>query len=117
MVNGLAATAVHYAVLHTCVEILGFRSAGLANLVAACCGITASFLGSRWYVFAATGESAWHQLARFSLLYAVLALLQGGVLWLWTDRAGLDYRAGFLVGTAIQVLCSYYGGKHWVFRR
>lgn len=115
--NGLLATAVHYAVLTLCIEVLGFRSAGLANLVAACCGISSSFLGNRVFVFAARTEPAWRQFSRFALLYALLALMQGALLALWTDVGGLDYRAGFVIGTALQVLGSWYGGKHWVFRR
>lgn len=117
VVNGLVATVVHYAVLHVCIEDVGLPSAGVSNLIAACFGISASFLGNRWYVFAATREPVWRQFARFSLLYAGLALMQGGLLALWTDFAGLDYRAGFLLGIGLQVLGSWYGGRHWVFRR
>lgn len=115
--NGLIATAVHYAVLHACIELIGLGSAGLSNLVAACFGIAASFWGSRCFVFAATHEPAWRQFARFSLLYALLALMQGGLLALWTDVGGRDYRSGFLLGIVLQVLGSWYGGRHWVFRR
>jgi hypothetical protein len=35
----------------------------------------------------------------------------------WTDWAKLDYRIGFLIGTFLQMVCSYFGGKHWVFKR
>jgi len=59
----------------------------------------------------------WHQLARFGVLYAALALMQGAVMFAWTDAAGLDYRAGFVLGTFLQMVCSYFGGKHWVFKR
>lgn len=116
LLNGLAATGVHYAVLHLCIEVLALPSAGLSNLLAAICGISASFFGSRHFVFAATREPAGRQFSRFALLYAALASVQGLLLALWTDLAGLDYRAGFLLGIAIQVLGSWYGGKHWVFK-
>jgi putative flippase GtrA len=92
-------------------------SAGVANFVAAVFGITASFFGSRHFVFPGARESVWHQLARFWLLYAVLALMQAAVLFVWSDWAGLDYRVGFLIGTFLQMICSYFGGKHWVFKR
>jgi len=117
LINGLVATCVSYAVLYVCVNVLNVPSKGVANFVAAVFGITASFLGSRHFVFPGTSESVWHQLARFWVLYAVLALMQAAVLFIWSDWAGLDYRVGFLVGTFLQMVCSYFGGKHWVFKR
>jgi putative flippase GtrA len=117
LINGLAATCVSYGVLTACIHLLHIPSAGVSNFIAAVFGITASFLGSRYFVFPGTTESVWHQLARFWVLYAVLALMQAGVLFVWTDWAKLDYRVGFLIGTFLQMVCSYFGGKHWVFKR
>jgi putative flippase GtrA len=117
LLNGIVATCTHYTVLNGCIHLAHIPSAGLSNLLAACTGITVSFIGSRYFVFPGGTESLWHQLGRFWLLYAVLALLQGCVMFLWSDMAGLDYRIGFLVGTFLQMICSYFGGKHWVFRR
>ena len=51
IVNGLFATAVHYGVLTFCLTVLQLPSAGVANLIAAVFGITASFFGSRYFVF------------------------------------------------------------------
>lgn len=117
IVNGLAATAVHFAVLTFNLKVLGFGSAGLANMVAAVFGITTSFLGSRFYVFAGSAQQAWlPQVAKFSGLYAVAAVLHGLVLWLWTDRLGLDYRIGFVIATGMQVSLSYLGNKFLVFK-
>lgn len=117
VVNGLVATAVHYAVLSFNLQVLGFGSAGLANLCAAVVGITCSFLGSRFYVFACSAQQPWlPQLLKFSGLYGAIALLHGLVLWLWTDRLGLDYRAGFLLATGLQVSLSYLGNKFLVFK-
>ena len=98
-------------------KVLGFGSAGLANLCAAVVGITSSFLGSRFYVFAASARQPWlPQAIKFSGLYGAIALLHGLVLWLWTDRLGLDYRAGFLLATGLQVSLSYLGNKFLVFK-
>lgn len=116
VVNGLVATAVHYAVLTLNMAVLEFPSAGLANLVAALFGIGASFLGSYYYVFRAKQGRILPQLAQFGGLYAMMALLHGGVLWLWSDHLGLDYRAGFIAATALQVCLSYLGNKYIVFR-
>lgn len=117
VINGLVATCVSYAVLNFCLRVLHVPSAGVANFVAAIFGITASFIGSRHFVFPGAAESVWHQLARFWALYAVLAGMQAAVLFVWTDLARLDYRIGFIIGTFLQMVCSYFGGKHWVFKR
>lgn len=116
LLNGLVATAVHFLVLAFCLHVLQLPSAGASNVLAALVGITASFFGSRHYVFRAHRESIWTQVQRFWLLYLALSLVQGLVLFLWSDLAGLDYRAGFLIGVVIQAVSSYYGGRHWVFR-
>lgn len=117
ILNGIAATCVSYSVLYACLHLAHIPSAGVANFIAAIIGITVSFFGNRHFVFPGSRESVWHQLARFWLLYVVLALMQGTVMFLWSDLAGLDYRAGFLLGTFLQMVCSYYGGKHWVFKQ
>lgn len=116
-INGIVATAVHYAVLSINLQVLRFDSAGLANLLAACFGISASFLGSRYFVFPLTGVPLLVEALRFSGLYGAIALLHGLVLLLWTDHFGLDYRWGFLLATLLQVSLSYLGNKFLVFRR
>ncbi len=117
VVNGLAATAVHYGVLSLGLELLKLPSAGLANLIAAAFGITASFFGSRWFVFRRPDEPIGRQAARFGALYAAIACLHALVLALWTDYFGLDYRWGFLLATGAQVALSYWGNKRLVFNR
>ena len=116
VVNGVAATAIHYAVLRFNLGVLQIPSAGLANLIAAGFGITASFLGSRYFVFRAHAGSFLHQFAKFGLLYVCIALLHGCVLWVWTDINRLDFRVGFLLATALQVALSFWGNKVLVFR-
>lgn len=116
IVNGLVATVVHYVVLSFGLEVLRIPSAGLANLMAAGVGITTSFLGSRYFVFLAGSRPVLGQASRFIALYALIALLHGATLWLWSDMGGLDYRIGFLLATCMQVALSYFGNKHLVFR-
>ena len=116
IVNGVVATAVHYAVLRFNLGVLHIPSAGLANLIAAGFGIMSSFLGSRYFVFRAHAGSFLHQFAKFGVLYASIALLHGCVLWIWTDINHLDFRIGFLLATALQVALSFWGNKVLVFR-
>ena len=116
VLNGLAATGVHYGVLHAAVELLAIYPVGLANFIAACFGITASLLGNRHVVFRGRANAPLgHHLARFGLLYAVLAVANAAVLFLWTDVGGQDYRLGFLLAAGLQVVLSYFGNRHLVF--
>ena len=115
-INGVVATVVHFLVLVFNLKVLALPSAGLANGIAALFGVSASFIGSRYFVFPATGESILVQAIRFSGLYAAIAILHGLILLVWTDWFGLDYRIGFLVATGIQVSLSYLGNKTLVFQ-
>jgi putative flippase GtrA len=117
IVNGVFATAVHYSVLVVAMEILAAGSAGLANLSASVFGITSSFLGNRYFVFRSTVEPILLQGLKFSGLYALIAVLNGAVLYLLTDRLGYHYNLGFLVALCLQVWLGYTGGKHLVFRK
>lgn len=117
IVNGLVATVVHYSVLTVNLEMLNFQSAGVANFVAALFGITTSYLGSRYFVFRNTADSMLSQAAKFGILYALIAILHGLVLFVWTDRYVFDYRSGFLIATVLQVSLSYFGNKFLVFKK
>ena len=116
LINGLAATAVHFAVLTFNLKVLGWGSAGIANLVAAVFGIAASFLGSRYFVFRGSQEPLFKQVYRFIFLYAAIALLHGALMYVWADHYNLNYVAGFILATGMQVLCSYWGNKRMVFK-
>ena len=116
IVNGLVATAVHFAVLTFNLKVLGFASAGIANMVAGVFGITASFTGSRVYVFQGSAEPLLRQVYRFILLYVSIALLHGALLYAWTDVMALNYIAGFGIATVMQVIFSYWGNKVLVFK-
>lgn len=114
--NGAAAALLHFTVLWLNLQVFEIQSAGLANLLAAVVGITASFLGSRYYVFRGHAERIITQAAKFGALYAAIALLHGAVLYLWSDVARLDYRIGFAIALGLQVALSYVGNKNLVFR-
>jgi putative flippase GtrA len=116
-VNGVVATAVHYSVLVLGFGILRIPSAGLVDLVAACCGITVSFFGSRIFVFQNVDEGLLQQAARFGAFSASSALFHTGLITLWTDICRLDYNIGFLIATALQAVLNYFGNKYLVFSR
>lgn len=116
IINGLLATALHFAILTFNLEVLHLPSAGVANFIAASIAITFSFFSSRHFVFRATHAPMLPQVMAFGVLYALLAVAHGVILYLWTDRAGFDYRIGFLLATCVQVAGSYIGNKRVVFK-
>lgn len=116
IINGVVATVIHYIVLSIIIEGIHIGSAGTANFIAAIFGISASFFGSRYYVFRKTATPIMAQAAKFWLLYATMALSHGIILYIWSDLAGYDYRVGFLLATCVQVMASYFGNKALVFK-
>lgn len=116
VINGLVATGVHFAVLSLLVEVVHVPSKGVANLLAAAVAIVASFLGNRFFVFAATQARASKQLWRFVLLYAAIALLNGGLMAIWSDLLKFDYRVGFVLISIVQFILSFLGNRLLVFK-
>lgn len=116
LVNGLVAAGVHFTLLYCNLKLLHLPSAGLSNLLAAIGGTGVSFLGNRYFVFRAQHHSIFGQAGRFGLLYALTSLMHGVVLFGWTDLARQDYRVGFLIATGLQLVLSYLGNRHLVFR-
>lgn len=116
VVNGLVATAIHFCVLKFNLEVVGMRSAGIANGIAAIFGIAVSFAGNRWFVFAGSERKIVRQGALFLLAYACIAVLHALVLYVWTDRVGWDYRVGFVAATCMQMSLSFVINKFVVFK-
>jgi len=116
IVNGLLATGIHFCILTFNLKVLGLESAGLSNMVAAVFGISASFIGSRFYVFQGSREPLLRQIYRFIFLYAAITLLHGALMYVWVDRYALNYVIGFGVATFMQMVFSYWGNKVMVFK-
>ena len=116
VINGLVATAVHYGVLRFNIEVLHVPLAAMANAIAAVFGITVSFLGSRYFVFHGRQGSLARQGSLFLLIYAAIAVLHALVMYVWADRWGLDYRAGFVLATGMQMAVSFVANKFLVFK-
>jgi putative flippase GtrA len=116
LINGVVATAVHYGVLLFNIEVLHIPLAAIANAIAAVFGIAASFIGSRYFVFRGQQGSLVKQGALFVLLYVLIAALHAGIMYLWADWLGYDYRIGFLLATGVQMAFSFVANKFVVFR-
>lgn len=113
--NGVVATVIHYLVLYTCVEIVGFQFIGLANLLASSFGILASFFGNKYFVFRPNYGCAHTQLFKFIFFYAFIAIIHGAVLHIWSDVYHLNYNYGFILAVTIQFLLGYFASKLLVF--
>lgn len=116
IINGVIATGVHYGILNFNILFIGIESVGIANFISAIFGITASFIGSRCFVYKGHTNSLKSQVIRFGFMYASIAVLHGFVLYLWSDIYLLSYHIGFLVATFLQVSLSYIGNKVLVFK-
>jgi len=117
IINGIIATSVHYIILTLNIEVIEIDSAGIANFIAAIFGITASFIGSRYFVFNSHQNSLTNQITLFILLYTSIALMHGLMLYWWSDIKQMDYRIGFMVATGLQITLSYFGNKKLVFKK
>lgn len=116
ILNGLFATLIHFLVLTFNLKVLNWHSAGVANGIAAIFGITASFLGSRYFVFLNSKETIFNQAYRFIFLYVSIAILHALLLYIWVDKYEFNYIIGFLLATTMQLIFSYFGNKVMVFK-
>lgn len=114
VVNGVAATIVHYTVLSTLIEVAHLPSAGAANGIASLFGISASYVGNKLFVFCSEQQHT-RTLPRFVAVYVLVALLHAIVLAIWTDLAGLPYPVGFLIATAGSMVLTFFSNRTFVF--
>ena len=114
--NGILSTLVHYVCLFFCLEILNIYYAGIANFMSSILGITFSFLGNRYFVFKSYKSSIIKQLKSFLPLYYFLSIMQGFILYFWTDINNYNYNVGFCFCILIQIVLGYFGGKYFVFK-
>ena len=114
-VNGLVATAIHYIVLVALVEGANVTPIALATIIAANCGIAASYLGNRNFVMRAEIPHR-EAITRFLVCYAAVIGVHGALMALWADWAGLDYNIGFVLFTVVAAGVTYLSNRFYVFR-
>ena len=114
-INGLVATSIHYSLLSANMVMFKFESAGAANLVASFFGITASYVGNCYFVFRKKC-TIMGQAVKFIWLFAVLAVMNGFVLYIWSDKIGLGYNSGFIIAVTLQLILGFYASRHVVFK-
>lgn len=115
LINGAAATAVHFAVLVVLIEVVGIVSAGLSNALASIVATCVSYAGNKIFVFESQARHR-DSGVRFIILYMGLLFWYAGSLFLWSDVLGFNYKMGFVIAVIIGTVLSYMGNKFWVFR-
>jgi len=89
----------------------------LASFWASLVGIGLSFLGNRFIVFNSAHQKIVSQLSKFVTLYLIVALLHGGLLFIWSDIWNYNYNYGFIIAVFIQVFLGYVANRHIVFKK
>jgi putative flippase GtrA len=117
MGNGCFATIVHYGFLEFNLNVLMLSTIAFANVIACCFGILVSFLGNKYIVFKSISGSFSGQLFHFFLFYCFVAIFHGTFIYIWADFNGYNYRIGFLIATALQVLITYNYNKILIFKK
>lgn len=92
-------------------------SVGLANMIACCFGILVSFLGNKYIVFKFISGNFLEQFFHFFAIYGFVAIFHGAFIYLWAEFNGYNYRLGFLIATAVQVLITYNYNKVFIFKK
>lgn len=112
---GIAATAMHFAVLLGAVELVGLPPAlanGLAFLVAG----FMTYLGQSLWVFDVTRHDA-GQMARFLASAGGGLVANVGLMALLVQGFGVDYRLSFVFILVTVPLGTFFVNKFWVFGR
>ena len=109
---GIAATAVHYALLVTLVEA-GWLRPPVAAALGAIVGAQVAFAGNAWFTFrgAAVTLGAWWRFQLTALVGAALsyAIVAAG------QRVGLHYLAAQVIATLAAMFATYEINRRWSF--
>tara|TARA_B100001173_G_scaffold294017_1_gene287549 strand:+ start:3028 stop:3381 length:354 start_codon:yes stop_codon:yes gene_type:complete len=117
MANGCFATLIHYIFLEFNLNILMLNSIAFANIIACSFGILVSFLGNKYIVFKSVSGSFSGQFFHFFTFYFLVAIFHVAFIYLWADFNGYNYRVGFLIATALQILITYNYNKILIFKK
>lgn len=113
---GLVALCVDFSLYIALTEIAGWHYL-VSGTVAFCAGLTTVYLFSiRWVFRTRRHKRGVREFLLFSLIGIVGLLLTTGVLYVFTDILGLDYRLSKLVATAIVFVFNFGCRKFFLFR-
>ncbi len=110
---GVLATAVHYLVLVTLVELAGL-AAGIAAATGAVAGALAAYFGNRRFTFASRAAHG-RALPRFLAVAALGVATSAGIVFAGTEWLGLHYLLPQVVATMIVFFAGYTLNRRWSF--
>ena len=113
LVVGAAATAVHYALLVTLVELAGGAAAPSAA-IGAICGALVAYAGNRRFTFAGRSPH-FRSLPRFVAVAAFGAAANAAIVWTGTEVAGMHYLAAQMVATLFVLWSGFMLNRSWSF--
>lgn len=115
LIVGITATGAHYAVLKLTISYAQPTYSASANICASIVGISIAFIGNRTFTFRSSGIVT-QEIRAFIILYIVAALVHTGVIFLLADWGSVSVNIAFLVATTVQILLTFLGNKHLVFK-
>ena len=110
---GVLATAVHYLVLVTLVEVAELEP-GIAAATGAVAGALAAYLGNRRFTFASQAAHA-RALPRFLAVAALGVVTSAAIVFPGTEWLGLHYLWPQAAATLIVFFAGYALNRHWTF--
>jgi putative flippase GtrA len=111
---GIAATLTHVLVAVFLIDGLGMRSAALANAAAVIAGTAVSYAGNYFWTFRRGGPHS-VRLPRFLLAYLTVFGLNGLVMLVVADLAGVAYLIPLAAVIAVTPVVTFLLNRYWVF--
>jgi putative flippase GtrA len=113
LLTGVAATAVHYALLVAMVELAGLPAAPSAAF-GATAGALVAYAANRRYTFPGSTPHG-RALPRFLVVAAIGAAANGSIVWAGTELLYMHYLAAQLAATALVVWSGFTPNRRWTF--
>ena len=111
---GLAATAVHWAILSLAVETFGMPPS-LANGTAFVCAAFVTYLGQSLWVFTARSRHGTMQVLRFAMSLVFGFAANVAIMAISVHVLDLPYQVGFLLTLVVVPALSFLVNRFWVF--
>ncbi|HEX6980809.1 MAG TPA: GtrA family protein [Alphaproteobacteria bacterium] len=111
---GIAATLVHFLTVAVLIDGLGFPIASVANVMGVVAGSSVSYFGNFFWTFRAEGRHV-ARVARFAIVYGLVFSLNGLIMLLATDIAGIPYMIPLVVSLCVTPVLTFLLNRHWVF--
>ena len=111
---GIAATLTHVLVAVCLIDGLGMRPAAVANAIAVIAGTAVSYAGNYFWTFRRGGPHS-VRLPRFLLAYLTVFGLNGLIMYVVADLAGVAYLIPLAAVITVTPVVTFLLNRYWVF--